>query len=102
MNVSVREFFALLKNGLTLRSSGPLCGEVCVKKIKGKRYLYMSWPEDEKPVANALGDFKQVVRKPEKMRLEKFERFATRLFHSTEFFVQIIDPDSGEVVWKRK
>jgi len=100
MHVSIDEFFALLKNGLSLRSNGPLCGDVCIKTIKGKRFLYMCWPEDKKYDKDALGKVRALVRKPEKIRLEKFERFAKRMFHGIDFFVQIVDPDTEQAVWK--
>lgn len=96
MRVSINEFFALLKNGLSLRSNGPLCGAVYVKEIKGERFLVMHWPEDQTYDLDALGDFKPVVRKPEKIRLDKFERFAKRLFFNAEFFVEVVDPDKDE------
>lgn len=101
MQVTIKEFFALLKSGLTLRSNGPLCGDVCVKKIRGKLYLCMSWPEDAEYDRDALGEYKALIRKPEKIPLKKFERFATRMFYDAQFSVQIADPNPEKEVWKR-
>jgi len=97
MRISVEEFFAILKNGMTLRSTNPLCGEVYVSESKGKRYLVMHWPEDNRIDIDKLGDFKPVVRKPVRIPLERFETFAKRLFNDAEFFMEISDPDREEV-----
>lgn len=91
MKLRMHEFFGLLRKGLRLRGSNTHCGDVFIEKKKGKRFLVMRWPEDDRVELDEYGDFIPPVKPELRVPFDKFEDFACRMFAGAEFFMELSD-----------